>query len=102
MGTGSLLAFPGSMAGAFLGAWLFKKTRRFLLAYVGEVVGTGFLGAILSYPIAVLVMGKEVAVFFFVVPFLMSTVSGTIFAAILIEILRRTNLFSYFNQMINE
>ena len=33
LGTGSLLAFPGSMVGAFLGAYLFQKTGRFLLAY---------------------------------------------------------------------
>ena len=32
MGTGSLLAFPGSMAGAFLGAFLFRKTGRVVLA----------------------------------------------------------------------
>ena len=32
LGTGSLLAFPGSMVGAFLGAYLFQKTGRFLLA----------------------------------------------------------------------
>lgn len=102
MGTGSLLAFPGSMAGAFLGAYLFKRTGRFFLAYLGEVTGTGLIGGTLSYPVAVLLMGKEVAVFFFVVPFLMSTVSGTILAAFLVEIFRRTGLFSYLNRLINE
>lgn len=102
LGTGSLLAFPGSMAGAFLGAFLYKKTGKLLLAYAGEVAGTGFLGAILCYPVAVVLMGKEVAVFFFVIPFLMSTVSGTILAAILLEILARTGLFSYLNKLIYE
>lgn len=50
LGTGSLLAFPGSMVGAFLGAYLFQKTGRFLLAYLGEVVGTGIIGGTLCYP----------------------------------------------------
>lgn len=102
MGTGSLLAFPGSMVGAFLGAYLFQKTGKLLLAYLGEIIGTGLIGGTLCYPVAVLLMGKEVAVFFFVVPFLMSTVCGTILAAILIEIFRRLGLFSYLVRLIQE
>jgi energy coupling factor transporter S component ThiW len=102
MGTGSLLAFPGSMAGAFLGAYLFQKTRKLLPAYLGEVVGTGLIGGVLCYPVAIFLMGKEVAVFFFVVPFLMSTLAGTSLAAILLAMLRRLGLFSYFERLINE
>ncbi len=102
IGTGSLLAFPGSMVGAFLSAYLFQRTGKFFLTYLGEVIGTGLIGAILCYPIAVLIMGKEVAVFFFVVPFLMSTVSGTILAVLLIEIMRRSGLFSCVRRLINE
>lgn len=102
MGTGSLLAFPGSMAGAFLGAYLFQKTRKLLSAYLGEVVGTGLIGGLLCYPVAIFLMGKEVAVFFFVVPFLMSTLAGTLLAAILLAMLRRLGLFSYFQRLINE
>lgn len=102
MGTGSLLAFPGSMAGAFLGAYLYQRTRKLLPAYLGEVVGTGLIGGLLCYPVAAVLMGKEVAVFFFVAPFFMSTLAGTIMAAILLAILRRLGLFSYFEQLINE
>ncbi|MDR0925681.1 MAG: energy coupling factor transporter S component ThiW [Hungatella sp.] len=102
MGTGSLLAFPGSMAGAFLGACLFQKTRKLLPAYLGEVIGTGLIGGLLCYPVAALLMGKEVAVFFFVVPFFMSTLSGTVLAAVLLAMLRRLGLFSYFERLINE
>ena len=100
MGTGSLLAFPGSMAGAFLGAFLFRKTGRFVLAYAGEIIGTGIIGAMLCYPVAVLLMGKEIALFFYVVPFLTSTVCGTAMAVVLLEILRRSSLFSHLNRMI--
>ena len=102
MGTGSLLAFPGSMAGAFLGAYLFQKTGRFILAYIGEVVGTGILGGMLCYPVAVLLMGKEVALFFYVVPFLMSTVCGTAMAVVLIELLKHSGLFKYLERMIGK
>lgn len=102
LGTGSLLAFPGSMIGAFLGAWLYQKTGKLLAACLGEMTGTGLIGAVACYPIAAFIMGKEVAVFFFVVPFLISTVSGSIMAAILIQFLRRTGLFSFFSKLLNE
>lgn len=100
MGTGSLMAFPGSMAGAFLGAFLYQKTSRFVLAYLGEIVGTGIIGALLCYPIAIFLMGKEIALFFYVVPFLTSTVCGTAMAVVLLEILRRSPLFSHLHRMI--
>ncbi len=99
-GTGTLLAFPGSMVGAYLSALLFQQTGKLLWTYAGEITGTGLLGALLSYPVAVMILGKEVAVFFFVVPFLMSTVCGTLFAAFLLETLRRLGLLSYLRQLI--
>ena len=95
------LAFPGSMVGAFLGAYLFQKTGRFLLAYLGEVVGTGIIGGTLCYPVAVLLMGKDVALFFYVLPFLMSTACGTAIAFLLIEFMRRIGLFSYLKRLLD-
>lgn len=100
-GTGTLLAFPGSMVGAYLSALLFQKTGKLLLAYLGEITGTGLIGALLSYPVAMMILGKDVAVFFFVVPFLMSTVCGTVFAAFLLETLRRLGLLTYIRQLID-
>ena len=77
LGTGSLLAFPGSMAGAFLGALLYRYSGRIWTAFAGEIVGTGILGGILCYPIAFLLMGnKQAAVFTYVIPFLISTTGG--------------------------
>lgn len=100
MGTGSLLAFPGSMAGAFLGAMLYKHSERLIMAYVGEVFGTGILGAMLCYPAATLIMGKEAAVFAYVVPFLMSTLCGTVIAAFLIGVLCKSGAFRYMKQLL--
>lgn len=102
LGTGSLLAFPGSMAGAWLGAYLFQKTHKFIPAYVGEIIGTGLIGGMLCYPVAVLLMGKEVALFFYVMPFLMSTGCGTMMAALLLLLLKRLGLFSYFNRLLSD
>lgn len=80
LGTGSLLAFPGSMAGAFLSGLLFSRFRKLEMALVGEVIGTGILGALLAYPVAALLMGKESAVFVYVIPFLISCTGGAIMA----------------------
>ena len=80
LGTGSLLAFPGSMAGAFLSGLLFSRFRKLEMALAGEVIGTGILGALLDYPVAALLMGKESAVFVYVIPFLISCTGGAIMA----------------------
>ena len=80
LGVGSLLAFPGSMIGALLAGILFKITKKKGLAVLGEIFGTGILGGILAFPIAKFVLGKDVAALFYVVPFLISTIGGSIIA----------------------
>ena len=96
MGTGSLLAFPGSMVGALLCGLIYQKTGKLLLTYIGEVVGTGLLGGMLCYPVAVLIMGNsEAALFTYVMPFFMSTVCGTVMAAILVAALEKSHAMNY-------
>lgn len=101
LGTGSLLAFPGSMAGAFLGALLYRYSGKIWTAFAGEIVGTGILGGMLCYPIAFFLMGNEqAAVFTYVIPFLISTVGGCILAAMLLGILCKSGVFYYLRNMI--
>lgn len=100
IGTGSLLAFPGSMVGAYLCGFLYRKTGRLAAAYFGEVFGTGILGGILCYPVAELLMGKEAALFMYVMPFLMSTLCGTILAVVLIGVMEKSRVFAYFNHLL--
>ena len=91
-GLGSLLAFPGSMCGALLCGLVYKKTKKLLPTLVAEVIGTGILGGLLAYPVAVLFMGKaagSIAFTAYVVPFLVSTVGGSILAGILIFALEK-------------
>ena len=91
LGTGSLLAFPGSMVGAALAGLVYKKTNSIWGAIIGEVIGTGFLGALLAYPVARYFVGSHAGAFFFVIPFLVSTVGGSIIA----YFLYKTNVMSY-------
>ena len=91
LGTGTLLAFPGSMVGAFCCGLVYKISRKFIPTYIAEVVGTGILGGIIAFPVASLVMGKEAALFTYVVPFLVSTAGGTVIAALLITVLYKSH-----------
>lgn len=97
LGTGSLFAFPGSMVGALFAACLYRKTGSFLWACLGELAGTGVIGALLCYPLAVFFMGREATWFFLMIPFLLSSGCGTLAAGILLEVLRRSGLLSYLN-----
>ena len=85
MGTGSLLAFPGSMVGALLSGLVYLKVKNIYWAAVGEVIGTGILGGLLAVPLAVLVMGKEAGVLAFIPGFLLSTIGGSIIAVLLLR-----------------
>lgn len=86
MGTGSLLAFPGSMVGAFLSGILYKKFRKPIIAVLGEVFGTGILGALLAYPVAVILLGKQGAIFAYVIPFISSCSVGAVIGYLFINI----------------
>ena len=98
MGMGTLLAFPGSMIGALLSGILYKKTNKISLAFVGEVIGTGLIGALISYPIATIFMNRQVAMFTYVLPFGISTLVGSIFAVILLKALEKTHILEKVKQ----
>ncbi|MFL6560790.1 MAG: energy coupling factor transporter S component ThiW [Bacillus sp. (in: firmicutes)] len=89
MGTGSLFAFPGSMVGALLASLLFWKTRKLYLAFIGEVIGTGILGALLSYPIATLILGQKATLFGFIPLFIFSSFAGALLGYIILTVFLR-------------
>ena len=100
LGLGSLMAFPGSMLGALLCGIAFWKTKNIPLTLVAEVLGTGILGGLCAWPVAILFMGKsagDVAFYAYIVPFLISTVGGAIISAFLIAALQKTGLIKKAN-----
>ena len=87
LGLGSLMAFPGSMCGALLCGVVYHKTHKLLPTLIGEVCGTGIIGGLLAWPVAILFMGKaagDIAFYAYIVPFLVSTVGGSIIAGIIL------------------
>ncbi|BDR72924.1 hypothetical protein K144316041_16320 [Clostridium tetani] len=87
VGTGSLLAFPGSMIGAAIAGVLCKKTGKEFLAVIGEIFGTGLIGGLLAFPIAKFILGKEVAGLFFIVPFSISSIGGSVIGYTIIKLI---------------
>ena len=88
------------MVGALLCGLAYRWTGKLTAAYAAEIIGTGIIGATLCYPVAAILMGKEVALFFYVAPFLMSTLCGTAIAAILIGVLCRSGAFGYLKRQV--
>jgi len=87
LGLGSLFAFPGSMVGALLAGLVYKQTKNLLATAIAEVVGTGLIGAILAYPIATFILGREVSLFFIMPAFLASSAVGATISFVLLKIL---------------
>lgn len=84
LGTGSLLAFPGSLFGALLAGFLYRKTQNILWASLGEIIGTGILGSVIGMPIATYFLGsKALGLFFLVPPFTLSAIGGAVIAWLL-------------------
>ena len=92
LGLGSLLAFPGSMCGALLCGLTYKFSKKLLPTLAAEILGTGVIGGLLAYPIAIGFMGvsaANVAFYAYIVPFLISTGVGSVIAGAVLFALQK-------------
>lgn len=93
LGTGTLLALPGSLFGVILAGLFFRATGSRLAAMAGEVVGTGLVGALVAWPMAVYLMGNTKAaaagLTFFLVPFGASSLAGALLGGLALAVLVR-------------
>ena len=65
-------------------------------AFLGEVVGTGILGSIACYPIALVLLGEKTALFGFLPAFLLSSLFGSLLAFLLLKILLKNHYLKDF------
>lgn len=100
MGTGTLLAFPGSMAGALCCGLVYEKTGRLLFTCGAEIFGTGVIGGLLAYPVALFLMGRPAALLGYVLPFLVSTAGGTVVAALLISVMEKSRVMDTLHHLL--
>ena len=93
MGTGTLLAFPGGMIGAFLAGLAYRYSRSIYLGALGEMIGTGLLGATASaFMVAPVLMGKPIALGALIIAFSGSTISGSVIGVLALNLLDRAGL----------
>jgi energy coupling factor transporter S component ThiW len=90
MGVGTLLAFPGGMIGAFLAGYVYRFTRNVYLGALGEIIGTGIIGAVVSaLLVAPVFMGQTMALGALIASFLASTVVGSVIGVLALRLLER-------------
>lgn len=94
LGLGTLLAFPGGMIGALLAGLVYMWTRNIYLAGLGEIVGTGLLGALVSvWIVAPVLMQKTMALTTLIVAFSISTLGGTVIGIVSLHLLNKAGIW---------
>lgn len=92
LGLGSILAFPGSMFGAFMCGIVYNKYKKIPVTLFAEVFGTAILGGLSAYPLAILFLGQQagdIAFYIYVTPFFISTLGGALISMLIITPLRK-------------
>ncbi len=93
-GLGTLLAFPGGMIGALFAGLAYKAFKNIYLAGVGEIIGTGLLGALASaWIVGPVFMGKSTALGVLVIAFSVSTLGGTLLGLLALHLLRKARIW---------
>lgn len=92
------LALTGAVFGAFLSGALYRASKgKLLFAFLGEVFGTGIIGAIISYPVMSIFWGKEgISLFFYVPSFICGTLIGGSIAFAFLKKLAKSGLLAKF------
>ncbi len=90
------LALTGMVFGAVLSGLLYRLSRgRIIFAVIGEIIGTGIIGATVSYAVMAYLVGRSGLTLFFYVPsFVTATVMGGIVAFIFLSALKKTGMLT--------
>ena len=98
------IALTGAVFGAFLSGVFYRMSKgNILFAVVGEVFGTGVIGAIASYPVMSVLWGKEGLSWLFYVPsFICGTLIGGSIALVFLKKLAANGMLKKFQQMLSD
>ena len=94
------LALTGAVFGAVLSGLLYRASGgKLICAVLGEVIGTGLIGAIVSYPVMVLLYGKTELTWLFYVPlFIAGTLIGGTIAYFFLMAMRKNGMLKTMQQ----
>ena len=94
-GWGTLLAFPGGMIGALLAGLIYRASKNIYAAGVGELIGTGVLGALASvWIVGPHLMHKPLAAGTMIVAFSISSLGGALIGVIALKMLQKTGIWN--------
>ena len=90
------IALTGAIFGAFLSGVLYRVSKgKIIFAVLGEIIGTGIIGAIVSYPVMIFIWGKEGLSWLFYVPsFICGTLIGGSIAYVFLRKLADNGMLS--------
>ena len=98
------IALTGAVFGAFLSGMFYRISKgNILFAVIGEVIGTGIIGAIVSYPVMSFIWGKEGLSWLFYVPsFICGTLIGGSIALVFLKKLAANGMLKNIQNMLSE
>ena len=93
----------GAMFGPILGGLLYRKFHNFYVVFVGEVIGTGLLGAMTAYPLMRMFYGLDAQSPFYYIPFYTpSAVVGAAMGVAVVLILKRSGVLARMEAVLHE
>jgi len=96
------IALTGAIFGAFLSGVFYRASKgKIIFAVIGEVIGTGIIGAIISYPVMSLIWGKEgISLLFYVPSFICGTLIGGSIAYVFLRKLSDSGMLTKMQNMV--
>ncbi|RVU55630.1 energy coupling factor transporter S component ThiW [Anaerosphaera multitolerans] len=89
----NLLAVTGGIFGAVLSGIFYRRTGKLIAATIGEMIGTGIIGAIASWPVMKYIYGAHEVVWLTYLPsFIMGTLIGGGLGLLFLVALKKRNL----------
>ena len=98
------IAITGAVFGALLSGVFYRLSKgKILCAVIGEVIGTGIIGAIVSYPVMTYLWGKEGLSWLFYVPsFIAGTLIGGSVAFVFLRKLANTGVLTEIQKKLSD
>ena len=96
-------SITGAIFGPLLGGFLYRKFDSFGAVWIGEVIGTGIIGAMASYPFFKLFYGLDAQSPFYFIPFYIpSAMMGASMGVMTLVILKKNGMLARMQQALQE
>ena len=94
------LALTGAVFGAFLSGVFYRSSPgKIICAVIGEILGTGIIGSLVSYSVMTFLMGRSgLNAFFYTPMFLAATCMGGTIAYFFLKALSHSGMLAKFQQ----